>query len=1135
MSKQIKLGFDKTPIKSYDSDQILVDGRGIELTDELGNPLYTRTDSVLPGALSVARSTSMIATNRGTPEVRSSGSLPIKELFPEASEVSSSLLGIPRLGKQQGIFSDVSIYGLNENDWEYFRAPEPFQPTEWSTRNSKIYGKRGGMSLLEVPEEQALAIRAFPVQFTFPYGPNWQASGRYRDADYQRYVNFIELGNLLYNYYFTRNFQSFARENFLNPIYALAIATGSSGVDDVEYSNENRDRVFEEIENWTLTYQRMISGRLVDPLSLTGELLTITRSYNIILNLPQKETRPGYFENSSYYGQLQSKEAFRYQPGSASGFTFGVRVTLDSRNADSTFEWGCANDTDQYMFQLKGERFSIVRRSTVPLSIKSLEENGLRQENQIVNAILPNPFERSGSSAVSEDPFDVGDTRIRYETLISQDNFNGDKVNGTGDSRYRLSFNEVTMFKIEFSWYGAIGAKFYVYVPVGNSEARWVLMHTLIIENTLPEPSLRNPYFKFRYCVYLNQTSGVESPLFLYKYGASYYIDGDDEGTFTYSSYSSNDKNIISQNSIPVIGILPKNKIFNSDGISNINQKNFYVEKINVTSTKTSRVDVLECEGCLDGFGHYYAPRILNGLTSQEQTFQISSSGTELIIDPDNPDSSNVFTFADDGKKIIGPGIFCSYIRVLENPVDPKRAKIVRRTSAESESLNTPIDENSNYSSNIPISVANENIFPIGYKFTGRLSGYDDTIGATNVISKRNFIVNFLNPISRETTGQWREFRIGITNKRPVVSNGNLKFQLSTEDPEFIDADRDSVYAEFTPREPSRNTAGAENGESDTRIGNIMVSDYRLNDPRGINSGRCSRLNGTIKEQVFDFDEYSTTNPATGESGHFLLFNQPSLLDISLTDGEFGIESDLIFIASGQKFLSDLISYSLQDGELVFTRYYVRISGPATGFSQGNGGKIILRSLRIFGRYVNKEKIFSFDVFPLYIFIQCRDNAIVNNIVVTEFDESSTFSFIPSWITTGSNIQIQQYSNTPAGSDIPDAILGSTEYNDLNGFFRMGGFTSNSSPPSNFQSRIRLNSVLIDDVLSLPLRPAIIKKSFFVGENKSNTISMKDIFGIDRYKLTTGEFNNKSLYISAKAVETNVSGNISISISGKEQ
>jgi len=33
-------------------------------------------------------------------------------------------------------------------------------------------------------------------------------------------------------------------------------------------------------------------------------------------------------------------------------------------------------------------------------------------------------------------------------------------------------------------------------------------------------------------------TSSLREPVYLYKYGASYYIDGTDEGTFAYNSYT---------------------------------------------------------------------------------------------------------------------------------------------------------------------------------------------------------------------------------------------------------------------------------------------------------------------------------------------------------------------------------------------------------------------------------------------------------------------------------------------------------------------------------------------------------------------------------------------------------------------
>ena len=47
-----------------------------------------------------------------------------------------------------------------------------------------------------------------------------------------------------------------------------------------------------------------------------------------------------------------------------------------------------------------------------------------------------------------------------------------------------MDFSKVTMLKVEFSWYGAVGALFLAYVPVDNGEARWVRVHHLRASQT---------------------------------------------------------------------------------------------------------------------------------------------------------------------------------------------------------------------------------------------------------------------------------------------------------------------------------------------------------------------------------------------------------------------------------------------------------------------------------------------------------------------------------------------------------------------------------------------------------------------------------------------------------------------------
>lgn len=132
--------------------------------------------------------------------------------------------------------------------------------------------------------------------------------------------------------------------------------------------------------------------------------------------------------------------------------------------------------------------------------------------------------------------------------------------NTVNDSIWNLDFTKVVMQKIEFSWYGAVGALFLAYVPVSNGEARWVRVHHLRASNQLKVSSLGNATLPITYLVYgggsENRYGYPNSSTFLKrlpntvpgsgsfsqyitKYGASYYIDGGDRGTVRLYSYAS--------------------------------------------------------------------------------------------------------------------------------------------------------------------------------------------------------------------------------------------------------------------------------------------------------------------------------------------------------------------------------------------------------------------------------------------------------------------------------------------------------------------------------------------------------------------------------------------------------------------
>jgi hypothetical protein len=125
----------------------------------------------------------------------------------------------------------------------------------------------------------------------------------------------------------------------------------------------------------------------------------------------------------------------------------------------------------------------------------------------------------------------------------------------TRTSNWNLNPQNVTMYKIEFSWYGAVGALFLAYVPLDNGEARWVRVHHLRASNQLKVSSLGNPTLPITYLVYGGGTErsyGYENNKkaenyiansnsyseFLVKYGASYYIDGGDRGTVRLFNYA---------------------------------------------------------------------------------------------------------------------------------------------------------------------------------------------------------------------------------------------------------------------------------------------------------------------------------------------------------------------------------------------------------------------------------------------------------------------------------------------------------------------------------------------------------------------------------------------------------------------
>ena len=130
----------------------------------------------------------------------------------------------------------------------------------------------------------------------------------------------------------------------------------------------------------------------------------------------------------------------------------------------------------------------------------------------------------------------------------------------TRRSVWDVDLSKVTMFKMEYSWYGAVGGHFLAYVPDATTagEARWVRMHHIRASNQLTSPSLANPTLPLSYLAQKG-TSGNENSI--YKYGASYYIDGGDKGTITARSQSNTADRAVSSGGTMLLGLRTRNTI----------------------------------------------------------------------------------------------------------------------------------------------------------------------------------------------------------------------------------------------------------------------------------------------------------------------------------------------------------------------------------------------------------------------------------------------------------------------------------------------------------------------------------------------------------------------------------------------
>ncbi len=1115
--------------------------------------------------------------------------LKIEEQFPETSEVSSTLLGVNRAEVQLSLFSNVSSYGLNKDDWETYQYNGGSSKVSWEERVNKIYGKKYTARIEEETQESAIKLSAFPVPYSFPYNEVYQKIGLYREDQYTEYEDFIKLGNAAYSYFSSSKGQSagypssFA-ESFLNPADVQVNNVGEIVYSKLPDKPNDFTYAFSKIDDWTDTWRLLESSTLDNP--VTGVKIGLAGLRSILINggqinVPSGGGRPGYSEDYGRFSAIQSRRVFRYQPGRISGFTFGLRSSKEVEANGVTLEWGIANPTDQYMLKIFQGQLSIVRRSTVPLEASVLERNGLDPTDTKVQPQIPSgdPFDVKENFGPYSNANEQEERAILYWTVeIPRDKFNGDPLNGNGPSGYTIEPDNVTMWKIEFGWYGAIGARFYAYIPAGTGEARWVVIHTLVIENSLGQPCLQDSYFRFKYTLNCFNNKATRQPQFLYKYGASYYIDGGDEGTSEIYSVDTgaSPKSINEGNETTMFGIRPKDEFVSvtAVGIGNTitesiktiaNRKLTLPTKLNITTNTLTEVKIRTCVGC-QGHGHVFTPGVGSTISGREINLEFSSEPNVV---------SGVgasFTKDDIGSKLIAPSIFNAYItEVAGDPIETHFGKDYY-SSVKLAGWGPRLDGYPNYNTSTDESTGGRllngaKVFDYAtesrttlpsnaaYPHKVRLSSYNDVhFASTQKLSGAEIKIQFLNPrpldgISSYRNGtHWSDFLIGVTDKEPTVTGNQLdgwddsvlrwtdyKQDDSGNSPAIgsgtttILPNENILYGESTHTWGGMDEDGFEVNErwAPTEFRVRMGEDVRT--PRvpdgesGQNGGFCSSIKIVVSDKT-DIAQNVIYLPGTSQKLNNLGFQY------LVTEGVFGggitdwlggqvvvrktdgtlIKSDYVFAESQPSQLAEGQNSELFGGA---ASEYIKIQKKdltsGSLFSDETSGLTLLgKTVTLTGNKLNttKSKLFSYDVFPLYLVGKLKDNSKINNIMITE--KSGDF----------------QKTTSPKLAIVDNGFIDTSD-----------GASNLESPPPNFLPIDRLASATVDLQNLRRLRASVVRDTFYIGENQTKEVDLTKVFGVDRNVITPDNQNIEATFFTAKSLSGSVDKFIQGSLNFREQ
>ena len=172
----------------------------------------------------------------------------------------------------------------------------------------------------------------------------------------------------------------------------------------------------------------------------------------------------------------QTKNVMRYIPGRSATLSFSIR--LDTPQVGIRRRFGLFNDTDGFFFEDDGGTYSCVVRNTT-----------------------------SG---------------ITSDTKIVRDDWNGDKLDGTGWSQYTADATKIQMVSFDYEWYGA-----------GQVGFNWIIggekinIHKHNTANVAERPWSSTPFLPIR--VELENVTGVAGTHYMYQGSNSLIQEGEPE------------------------------------------------------------------------------------------------------------------------------------------------------------------------------------------------------------------------------------------------------------------------------------------------------------------------------------------------------------------------------------------------------------------------------------------------------------------------------------------------------------------------------------------------------------------------------------------------------------------------------